>query len=219
MTDAERRNTPQPRSEPYWPARLTVVIAIGLQFLLPDRVTAGPSWLLPALEVALLLGLGLATPGRVLHIPRSGALLLTAVITIANATSLALLIHQLLHRQGSRNGYGLITAGALIWLTNMLMFALWYWELDRGGRDRRAAGRDGPPDFQFPQMTDDSDASRAWRPEFVDYLYVSLTNAMAFSPTDTLPLTRQAKAIMGLQALVSLLTIGLVIARAVNVLH
>jgi hypothetical protein len=105
-------------------------------------------------------------------------------------------------------GYGLVTAGALIWLTNTLIFGLWYWEMDGGGRDLRAAGRDGPPDFLFPQMTADDLVPLAWRPEFADYLYHL-----------HLPLSRQAKTIMGLQALVSLLTIGLVIARAVNVPH
>ena len=106
----------------------------------------------------------------------------------------------------------------LIWLTNFLLFALWYWELDRGGPGRRAAGRDQPPDFLFPQMSDDRIEPRNWRPRFIDYLYVSLTNATAFSPTDTMPLTPMAKSVMGIQSLVSLVTLGLIVARAVNVL-
>jgi uncharacterized membrane protein len=106
----------------------------------------------------------------------------------------------------------------LIWLTNFLIFALWYWELDRGGPGRRAAGHDGAPDLLFPQMSDDRIEPLHWRPTFVDYLYVSLTNATAFSPTDTMPLTHGAKSIMGLQSLVSLVTIGLIISRAVNIL-
>ena len=106
----------------------------------------------------------------------------------------------------------------LIWLTNLLIFALWYWEMDRGGPGRRAAGRDGPPDFLFPQMTDDRIEPRDWRPKFIDYLYVSLTNNTAFSPTDTMPLTPMAKAVMGVQSVVSLLTIGLIVSRAVNIL-
>jgi uncharacterized membrane protein len=94
-----------------------------------------------------------------------------------------------------------------------------HWESDRGGAGRRAAGHDGPPDFLFPQMNDDRIQQPDWRPEFLDYLYLSLTNALALSPTDTLPLSRTAKAIMGTQSLVSLVTIGLVIARAVNILQ
>ena len=102
---------------------------------------------------------------------------------------------------------------------NVLIFALWYWELDRGGPGRRAAGHDAAPDFLFPQMTDDRIEPPGWRPRFVDYVYVSLTNATAFSPTDTMPLTPMAKSVMGGQALVSLVTIGLIVARAVNVLN
>ena len=109
-------------------------------------------------------------------------------------------------------------AGALIWLTNVLIFGLWYWEADRGGPGQRAAGLDGPPDLLFPQMSDDRIEPEDWRPGFIDYLYVSLTNATAFSPTDTMPLSPTAKGIMGLQSLVSLVTIGLVISRAVNIL-
>lgn len=99
----------------------------------------------------------------------------------------------------------------------MLLFSLWYWEIDRGGPGLRAAGRDGWPDFLFPQMNDDG-LSPAWRPQFVDYLYVSLTNATAFSPTDTMPLSATVKLMMSLQSLISLVTLGLVIARAVNIL-
>ena len=106
----------------------------------------------------------------------------------------------------------------LIWLTNFLIFALWYWELDRGGPGKRAAGHDQAPDFLFPQMSDDRIEPLNWRPQFIDYLYVSLTNATAFSPTDTMPLTPMAKSVMGIQSLVSLVTLGLIVARAVNVL-
>jgi uncharacterized membrane protein len=90
--------------------------------------------------------------------------------------------------------------------------------MDRGGPGRRAAGRDRAPDFLFPQMTDDRIEPVDWRPRFVDYLYVSLTNATAFSPTDTMPLSSAAKGTMGVQSLVSLVTIGLIVSRAVNIL-
>jgi hypothetical protein len=116
------------------------------------------------------------------------------------------------------DGHALIISGMLIWLTNFLIFALWYWEIDRGGPGKRAAGHDGPPDFLFPQMADDRIEPLQWRPKFIDYLYVSLTNNTAFSPTDTMPLTPIAKSIMGVQATVSLLTIGLIVSRAVNIL-
>ena len=100
-----------------------------------------------------------------------------------------------------------------------MIFGLWYWETDRGGAGMRAAGRDGPPDFLFPQMTDDAIEPLNWRPQFIDYLYVSLTNNLALSPTDTMPLSRTAKSIMGVQSLISVVTIALVISRAVNILQ
>jgi uncharacterized membrane protein len=142
---------------------------------------------------------------------------LTAIVSAANIFSLAALTHFLLHH-GTPSPRQLIVSGVLIWLTNFLIFALWYWEIDRGGPGRRAAGHDKAPDFLFPQMSDDRIEPRDWRPRFIDYLYVSLTNNTAFSPTDTMPLTPVAKAIMGLQSLVSLLTIGLIVSRAVNIL-
>lgn len=216
-----RAYPPPARPEPFWPAQAAILAAIALQLLLPERVTAGPTWLLPALEGALLLGLSFATPRqleREHRARRRAALALTAVVSAANAASLALLAHELLHR-GTSNGRGLIVSGTLIWLTNVLIFGLWYWEVDRGGPGRRAAGHDGPPDFLYPQMNDDRIQPLNWRPQFIDYLYVSLTNAAAFSPTDTMPLSPTAKSMMGLQSLVSIVTIGLVVSRAVNILQ
>ncbi len=211
---------PPAAAEPFWPAQLTVLAAIGLQVALPERLTAGPSWLLPALEGALLIGMFMATPRQLEHEHsrrRRAALSLTAFVTAANIYSLWALTHLLLHGKVS-NGRELVVSGVLIWLTNFLIFALWYWEMDRGGPGRRAAGQDGAPDFLFPQMSDDHIEPRQWRPRFIDYLYVSLTNATAFSPTDTMPLSAPAKGTMGVQALVSLVTIGLIVSRAVNIL-
>jgi uncharacterized membrane protein len=217
---ASRSYPPPARKEPAWPAQVTVLAAIALQLLLPKRLTVGPTWLLPLLEAALLVGLAMATPMQLEHEHprrRAVALAMTAVVSLANVYSLAELVHYLLHHT-VESGRSLIVAGTLIWLTNVLIFSLWYWETDRGGPGRRAAGRDGPPDFLFPQMSDDQIEPRFWRPQFIDYLYVSLTNATAFSPTDTMPLTPMAKTIMGLQSLVSLVTLGLIVSRAVNIL-
>ncbi|MGI8429933.1 MAG: hypothetical protein ACR2OB_11675 [Solirubrobacteraceae bacterium] len=211
---------PPARAESFWPAQATVLLAIALQLLLPPRLVAGPRWLLPVLEGVLLVGLWLASPRQLEreHTRRRRmALTLTALVSAANITSLVLLTHELL-RHSSPNGRELIVAGALIWLTNVLIFALWYWEADRGGPGQRASGHDQAPDFLFPQMNDDHIEPTDWRPQFVDYGYLSLTNATALSPTDTMPLTPTAKSIMGLQSLVSLVTVGLVVARAVNIL-
>ena len=215
------RHYPPPAThEAFWPAQATILVAIGLQLSLPTRLTVGPSWLIPALEALLLFGMFLATPHE-LEVEHRGrrrlALGLTAIVSAANIFSLGALTHYLL-RHGAPNAHELIVSGVLIWLTNVLIFSLWYWELDRGGAGKRAAGNDRVPDFLFPQMADDTIEPRDWRPKFIDYLYVSLTTATAFSPTDTMPLTPMAKSIMGIQSLVSLVTLGLIISRAVNIL-
>lgn len=217
---AGRPYPPPPESEPFWPAQLTVLVAIGIQLLLPERLTAGPSWLVPAVEGLLLVGLFVFTPNVVEDEHprrRHAALTLTAFVSAANIYSLGALTHFLLHHHVS-DGRRLIVAGVLIWLTSLLIFGLWFWELDRGGPGRRASGNDGPPDFLFPQMSDDRIEPRDWRPKYVDYVYVSLTNNTAFSPTDTMPLTPMAKVLMGVQSVVSLMTIGLIVSRAVNIL-
>jgi len=198
----------------------TVLATIALQLTLPERITAGPSWLLPGLEGLLLLGLAIAAPPRLEYEHpqrRRWAVGMTALVSAANIYALSALSKSLLHHRVA-DGHSLILAGVVIWLTNVMIFALWYWEIDRGGPGLRAAGHDQAPDFLYPQMTDDRIEPIAWRPHFLDYLYVSLTNATAFSPTDTMPLTPMAKGIMGIQSLVSLVTIGLIVSRAVNIL-
>jgi uncharacterized membrane protein len=206
------------RGEPHWPAQLTVAAAITLQVLLPDRLTVGSKWILPGLEAAMLVALVMVSPARVQgpHVLRRRiAIALAAVVSIGNGISLGLLSHLLLDHN-VQNGHQLIIAGVEIWLTNVLLFSLWYWEMDRGGPGDRAAGAGDAPDFLFPQMTEPS--LQSWEPRFPDYLYVSLTNATAFSPTDTMPLSIAAKMTMGLQSLISVVTLGLVISRAVNIL-
>ena len=230
----ESKETPASRSpgrpypppgapEAFWPAQVTVLAAIALQLTLPERLTIGPAWLLPALEVLLLIGLVFATPGRLESEHRNRRLMalgMTVLVSAANIYSLTALSKFLLHNSSKvTNGHELIISGVVIWLTNFLIFGLWYWELDRGGPGKRVMGLDEAPDLLFPQMTDDRIEPLEWRPKFIDYLYVSLTNATAFSPTDTMPLTPMAKSIMGVQSLVSLVTIGLIVSRAVNILH
>ena len=212
----------------YWPAQLCVLGAILLQIRLPGKLTVGPTWLLPSLEGALLIGLAASTPrGRVdedHHIRRRVAIGLTALVNIANAISLYLLAHELLHTKRPINGHALILSGVAIWLTNLLIFALWYWQLDRGGPANRLRHPDpttpeGHPDFVFPEMDGGAPyTAPGWTPGFLDYLSIAVTTATAFSPTDTLPNSQRAKALMNIQGLISLITLGLIISRAVNVL-
>ena len=211
---------PPARPEPKWPAELTIAIAIGLQLVLPARLTPGPFWIVPGLEAALAVTLVVLAPRAVEganQVRRNVSIALIALVSAANIYSLGRLTIELLRHQLT-NGPELIGAGVLIWLTNFLIFGLWYWELDRGGPGLRAAGEDQAPDLLFVQMNDDRIQPLDWRPGFIDYMYVSLTNATAFSPTDTMPLTPMAKSVMGVQSLVSLVTIGLIVARSINIL-
>jgi uncharacterized membrane protein len=178
---------------------------------------------LPVLEAALLVGLVVANPKRMDRESRRlrvvGSLLI-ALISIANASSAARLVVGLARgTEADLDARRLLLIGGAIWLTNVLVFALWYWDLDRGGAVARAHGHREHPDFLFAQMTSPDLAPPDWEPSFPDYFYLSFTNATAFSPTDTLPLTRWAKMLMLLQSAVSLSTVALVIARAVNILQ
>ena len=204
-------------------AGLAVVVVIVAQVVLAYQLVPGPRYLLPAVEAVLVVGL-VATDTKYLN-PEARLLRLLSiglilVVALVNAVALIRLIDDLVSGQGS--GRDLLSAAAGVWVTNVVVFGLAFWELDRGGPLGRAGDIAAPanPDLWFPQ---DGDAKQAapegWQPVFVDYLFVSLTGATAFSPTDTMPLTSRAKLLMGAQSLISLLTVGLVAARAVNILH
>ncbi|MGI8587672.1 MAG: hypothetical protein ACR2M0_08305 [Chloroflexia bacterium] len=212
---------PRREIEARWPVTGALLIVVLLYASLPDRLTFGPPWLAPIVEFVLLVPLLLTQPHW--H-PQAGwrwqrvvAVTLIGVINVSNLASLVLLVDTLLHGFKA-TGAELILEAAKIWLTNIVVFALWYWELDRGGPRARHSEQAGPPDFLFPQMTSPEVAPAHWMPIFVDYFYVAFTNATAFSPTDTLPLTPPAKLLMSAQSLISLLTLALVAARAVNIL-
>lgn len=205
--------------EQRWPVSLAIVVVIGLQLTLPDEVVTGSRWLLPALELVVLGVLVVATtfenepPWR-----RRAGLVLTGLITLTNGLAAVRLVLHLVEGRGGDQPGTLLATGAAIWATNVIGFALWYWQFDRGGPSARARGDRDVPDFLFPQMQS-PDIDPEWEPTFVDYLYVSFTNATAFSPTDTMPLSRWAKLTMMVQSAVSLATVALVVARAVNVLR
>jgi uncharacterized membrane protein len=219
--DAEAVRAFADRRHPFWPAEGTVLAALILDLALPERLTIGPRWLLPVVEGLLLIGLVIASPKpHVEQAPlrRQVAMGMIGLVSAVNLYSLIQLVHYLLHG-GKAGGRELVIAGAVLWSTNVLLFGLWYWELDRGGPMRRMLEPDAPPDFLFPQMTQPKIAPPGWIPGLIDYLYVSFTNATAFSPTDTMPLTAMAKVLMTVQSLASLVTVGLVVARAVNILR
>jgi hypothetical protein len=215
---AWRRETP---GENRASAALAILAAIALQAVLPDRLAVRPVWVLPVLEVAVLIGLTVVNPVRMSRshpAARAGGLVLVGLIIAANVASSVRLVHAILDGSASHDPNTLLGSGAAIYLTNIVGFALLYWELDRGGPVARAGARDPHPDFLFPQMSSPELAPMDWEPTFVDYFYVSFTNATAFSPTDTMPLTVWAKLMMALQSAVALGVVALVIARAINIL-
>jgi hypothetical protein len=208
------------RKEPRWPASLAVTAALLLYMTLPGKLTIGPGWVIPALEGALLIPLTVRAPYRhreEARLIRLASLLLIALVNLANVASLALLVHVILSG-GVVSGRQLIFSGIQIWLTLILVFALWYWEVDRGGPAIRGHADQRDPDFLFPQMGTHELGQPDWMPGFVDYLYLSFTNATAFSPTDTMPLSVRAKLLMMVEALASITTVVMVAGRAVNIL-
>jgi uncharacterized membrane protein len=211
------------QGERRWPVTLSVIAAIVLQILLPPHLTRPlPTFLMPALEGALGIGLHIANPVRIERggkAVRTASIALIVLITLANAISAVLLIRAILIGAAGNSATPLLATGASIWATNVIAFALWYWEFDRGGPVRRAHGEMHFPDLMFPQMASPELAAPDWEPRFVDYLYMSFTNATAFSPTDVMPLARWAKLTMLAQSAVALAVGALVIARAVNILR
>ena len=207
--------------EQRWPVTAVVLIVIYLQVTLPSSLNIKFPIAVCIVEVLLLALITLLNPNRInqhLPTPRTLGLVLAGLMTVSNLVSIVRLISSLLHG-GVTDALSLVVSGGSIWFTNVVVFALWYWEFDRGGPGARAEARKQVPDFMFPQMSDPDLAEPNWNSRFFDYLYVSFTNSSAFSPTDVLPLTRWAKALMLIQSVTSLIVVALVIARGVNILR
>ncbi|MEU0431540.1 hypothetical protein [Streptomyces sp. NPDC006290] len=208
--------------EPRWAVTAAILAAVTLQLKLPHELTLMPPWVLPVLELVLLGGLISANPRRVE--PRNKrlrwlGLALICLISLANGWAAARLVTDLVQGTDWSHPPTLLLTGGNIWLTNVIVFALWYWEWDRGGPADRMMGHHQFADFLFVQMQSPESAPPDWEPAFLDYLYLSFTNSTAFSPTDVMPLSRWAKMLMMLQSTVSLVTVVLVVARAVNILQ
>jgi len=222
---------------PIWPSAAIIVSAF-LYADLPTRFIAGPSagafsvvrWVIPGLTAVLLAALLASVPGGRLmesfgwHGHQLGltrrwlSLVMIAVVSAANAASIFWLVH-LLVNGAHANAHTLLRAAVHMWVVNVLLFALWYWELDGGGPVARPTCVPYERDFLFPQQTEPALLQGGWKPTFIDYLYVSFTNASAFSPTDTMPLSRWAKMLMLIQSAMSLSLAVMVVARAVNILR
>ncbi len=208
--------------EPRWAASLPIIAIIALQLALPGQLNLSSRYLLPAIEAALLVTLVCANPLRIDRVSRPlrwVSLTLIAVATVANAYSAVRLVVDIVGGDHKVSAAPLLASGGAVYLTNVIIFGLWYWDLDRGGPAARSAGLRRYPDFLFPQMTTPDVSDPDWEPQFADYLYVSFTNATAFSPTDTMPMTRWAKLLMAVQSVVALATVAMVLARAINILN
>ncbi|SEE17476.1 hypothetical protein [Streptomyces sp. TLI_105] len=218
----ESRSRREPVGEARWPMGMAVVTAMVLTILLPDDLRLAPRWVLPTVEGLLLLALVAGDPGRIDR--RSTALrtlsiALVGVLALSAVWSTVQLIDDILRGgKETSSATGLLQTGGTVWACTVLAFSLLYFELDGGGAAARAHRLPRTPALAFPQQLNPELASAGWRPRYVDYLYLGLTNATAFSPTDVMPLAPWAKIAMGLQSLVSLLILGLVVARAINVL-
>jgi len=206
---------------PRWPTSLAVVVVLGVQLTLPERVALGPTWLVPAVQAVLLAPLIVANPIRLKNRhPFLGVLALTVAYVILG-TNLGRLVHLVvLIGRGQLFSPGtLILAALVVLVVNVVGMAVLFWELDRGGPEARDPLHDDihleDPDLQFPQDTMDP-TDPPWRPEFLDYLFVAFTATTAFSPTDTMPLSRSFKVLFMLAAVTSMTTIAVIAARAVN---
>jgi hypothetical protein len=228
-----RERKPEVQSEPRWHASLAVLGVVVLYITLPPRLVFGPVWVAPLLVLLVLVPLSILAPRRHSDTRRMrfASILLIGIVTFFNLASVLLLVASLFHpEKGPPHTAGLLLRNGLqIWLTNILVFGLWYWELDGDGPDMRAqvgAATDvANADFLFPQMqmaimgkATPPRIDQHWKPQFYDYLYLSFTDSTAFSPADVMPLSRWAKALMTVEALISLITIAIVLARSISVI-
>ena len=214
-------NTPKHR-EPRWPAMLALFAVGGLRLALPESLSIGPDWLLITVVVVLMIPTVWARRRGLDRLNRILGYVLTSIVTVDMVWSLGLLVAALpSHKESPQD---LLRSAAALWITNILVFASWYWRLDAGGphaRELRGVHTDGA--FLFPQMTLSTQKSRdmqeqSWSPGFVDYLFLAFNTSTAFSPTDSPVLSSWAKLLMMIQALISFATVALLAARAVNIL-
>ena len=217
-------NDPKPgfRVEPRWPVALTVISVLLLLEVLPGRVRLFPRWtpyLIGSLVFVPMAGIALTgAAARWRRLERVGTYLFALATGSATLAVLGSLIGAMVRRSTEVGGLQLLTSSIAVWVSNVALFALVYWQLDRGGPESRANLAPVRPDWLFPQYTAPDDAPPGWHPTFVDFLFLAFTTAAAFSPTDALPMTSRAKILMMIQSSISLVTIVVVASRAINIL-
>jgi uncharacterized membrane protein len=222
MTTNDAAPIARPTPERRWPMATAVLAAIVLQVITPHAGRLKFWWVFPVLEVAALLAVIVRDPGRIDRRTRQArrtTLVLIGLLTVGTLGALVVLALDVVDKSYSNVGAtALLGRGAALWVTNVVVFSLWFWDVDRGGAAERAAESKIPPSFGFPEEAMPELVSDGWIPRYPDYLFLSFTNATAFSPTDTLPLRIWAKMSMMVESVISLITAILVIARAINVL-
>jgi uncharacterized membrane protein len=209
------------RAERRWPMALAVLVSIVLVAIAPESGRIVPRWVYPSIELALLIALIVGDPGRIDHrgvAMRRITIALITVMTVGTFVALIVLSVDIVESVEGVTATSLLGRGAALWVTNVIVFSLWFWALDRGGAAERAAGSGIPLSFAFPENAMPEFAEDGWTPMYPDYLYLSFTNATAFSPTDTMPVRTWAKMTMMVESAISLVTAILVVARAINVI-
>ncbi|MGA7953135.1 MAG: hypothetical protein WCA07_06385 [Gloeobacterales cyanobacterium] len=222
MTENKKEPLQTLRIEPRWPAALTILVVYFLLAVLPERVRLFPVWV-PSVTVIVVLASMAAIPLTAAKVPwrrveHTIMLIFFVVAGSGTLASLVYLIRAMVRRGTEIGGLQLLTSSIAVWVINVLTFSLLYWQIDRNGPEARANNEGRRPDWLFPQTGVPEEAPPAWRPTFIDYLFLAFSTATAFSPTDALPLTSRAKLLMMLESAISLTTIVVVASRAINIL-
>jgi uncharacterized membrane protein len=218
----KEQTDPKPQPEHRWAVFIGIFVALALYFYIPQKVQPIPHWIVPAIGALMLIPQVILNPMRLVRErawSRWMSIILSALLVLTNQITIVLVLRELIIGKGS--GPEVLLTAALVWVTNVIAFAFVYWELDLGGpfaRRLHAARASEQADFRFPQH-DGAPGNKNWEPAFFDYFYFSLSNMMAFSPTDVMPMTSRAKALMGYQAVTGFALLALVISRAINILH
>jgi uncharacterized membrane protein len=213
---------PKPQPEHRWAVGISILVALTLYFFIPQRDQPIPHWIVPTVGALMLIPQVALNPTRLVNErawSRWTSFALAGILVVVNQITIVLVVRELV--SGSVSGPTVLLTAAMVWVTNVIAFAFVYWELDLGGpfaRRLHGSRETQVMDFRFPQH-DGAPGNKNWEPAFFDYAYFSLSNMMAFSPTDVMPMTSRAKALMGYQALTGFILLALVISRAINILH
>jgi uncharacterized membrane protein len=222
MSTTTAKDAPKLQPEHRWAVAVSIAIALTLYFFIPQKFQPIPQWIVPTIGALMLIPQVILNPMRLAKErpwSRWISIVLSIIMLLVNQVTIVLVLRELI--AGNSTGPAVLLTAAQVWVTNVIVFAFVYWELDLGGPFARRLHNSRATeqmDFRFPQH-DGAPGNKYWEPGYFDYLYFSMSNMMAFSPTDVMPMTTRAKALMGYQALTGFVLLALVISRAINILH